>query len=451
MEFLKNKGNIIIYTILSLNLILWFGSKVMYQDYFTNNFKYLSKIASLTATLLMALSLLLTTRTKWIDGLFGGLDKTYRTHHKLGRWAFILILLHPVFLSFMSLPSFANVVGFYIPNLDNQYNVGHAIGILALLMFFGLLYITIQIKLNYELWQASHSWFGLLFVIIILHIVFVNADIPKYPIFAGWYYFWLVIGVMSYIWSVFLKYSFGPTFEYKINSVEKINFQYEIILEPSTIKVMKYNPGQFVYTQFYNTKLPLQWHPFSISSFSDDNKFKLGIKELGDYTKQLGVLKVGDKVKVNGGYGRLSDKIKLSKASQIVMIGGGIGITPMVSIWEWLLRSKFKKCDLWYICKDTSEASFDNDIKDKIDSNGLGDNKYNLYLDQGINYFTIDQIGKKEEDFKDKLFIICGPERMMSALIEGLKTKGVTNNYIVTESFNFGIGSKKWIPSIKNS
>lgn len=450
MDILKNKGNQVVYFIIGLNLVLWIGSKVYYQDYFTNNFKYLAKIASLTGTLLMALSLLLTTRTKWIDGIFGGLDKTYRTHHKLGRCSFLLILLHPIFLSLMYLPSLGSVLSFYIPNFDNQYNVGHAVGLMALLMFFGLLYITIQVKLNYELWQASHSWFGLLFVIIIIHIVLVNADIPKYPIFAIWYYSWLFIGVASYIWSVFLKYTFGPTFDYKINSVQKINTQYEIILEPVTNKTMNFNAGQFVYTQFYSEGLPLQWHPFSISSYSNDNKFKLGIKALGDYTSMLDTLKVEDKVKVNGGYGRLSDKIRLTKASKIVLIGGGIGITPLCSIWEWLLKSKLKNCELWYICKDSTEASFDDDINDKISKYGIGDNSYQLYLDAGVNYFNVEKLGNIDVDFTDKLFIICGPERMMNAIIEGLKSKGVTNNCITTESFNFGIGNKKWIPSIRN-
>jgi predicted ferric reductase len=447
MNMLKNKGNIIITSILINNLLFWIISKYYYIDFFTSNWKYFSKAASLTSTLMMAIVLILTTKLSFLEYLFGGLDKVYKAHHTLARWSFTLILLHPVFLALIGSESFTDFLKYFVPNFENQYNIGHAIGILCTLIYFVLLYITISKKINYELWQASHSWFGTLFALIIAHILFVNGDINKYTAFSWWYNSWLILGLLAYIWTTFLSNYFGTQYKYVIDYLEKVGPFYELELKPVD-KIMSYKPGQFVYTQFINCNLPIEWHPYSIAFYDTNGLIKLGIKELGDYTKQLDVLNIRDIVNIKGPHGSLSEKVIIKPQREVVLIAGGVGVTPMISIWEYILQNKRAKTTMVYISSFIDQATFDNDFKKLDNKYGIGDNDYWLYLDEGKNFINVDMIKNRVGGLENKIFIICGPKRMMDMMVKGLKVNGVKNMDIVIEDFDMGIGSNQWFSHI---
>ncbi len=448
MNLLKNKGNLLITVILIANLMFWYLSKYYYNDWFISPFKYLAKISSLTSTLLMVLVLILTTKLNFLEYLFGGLDKVYKAHHTLARWSFTIILLHPIFLALVDVRGYFGFFGYFVPNFDNQYNVGHAIGMLCMVIYLVLIYITIAKKINYELWQASHSWFGTLFALIIAHVLFVNGDINKYFGFSLWYNAWLILGIVAYLWTTLLSDYFGTKYKYVINKLQKVDTFYEFELVPVN-KAMSYRPGQFVYTQFVHQDLPLEWHPYSIASCNDNGIIKLGIKELGDYTKLLNVMNIGDKVMVKGPYGNLSEKIIIKPNLEVVLIGAGVGITPMVGIWEYILKNKRAKTTLIYISTFLPQATFDNDFAYLNDKYGIGNNDYWLYLDEGKNFINTSMIQARVGQLDNKLFIICGPKRMMDGTVKGLKDAGVKNMNIVVEDFDFGIGSNQWFSHFK--
>jgi predicted ferric reductase len=446
-KYLRGRGVVLIILIVFFNLVLWLGSKFYYQDFFTSNYKYMAKIMSLTGTLLMAMSLVLTVRAKFLEDLFGGLDKVFSAHHKLGRWAFTLIIFHPIFLSLINASSMIDVLLYYVPNFSNDYEMGKVIGSLSMLAFFGLLYLTISAKISYELWQSTHSWFGLLFCFIILHIVLVNGDIYKYPIFAVWYNIWLVIGVFAYFWSCFLRFYIGKRYVYKIDSLESIAPFYEVVFSPVSSeknKIIEHMPGQFLYTKFLDPALPQEWHPYSIASYYQNGKIKMGIKELGDFTKKIGTLETTTQVIFKGPYGKLSEKLFTYPNKEVVLIGGGVGITPIISIWEYILEDKRHNSTIVYVSNTVESATFNNDFLALNEKYGIGDNNYWLYLDQNKNFFNIDILADRIQNFDNKIFIICGPRRMMVSMVNGLKSKGVKNSNIVIENFSYGIGEGSW-------
>ena len=57
-----------------------------------------SQIISLYAIVLMAIGLLITVRSKVVEDVYGGLDKSYRLHGRLGEIALALVLAHLVLL-----------------------------------------------------------------------------------------------------------------------------------------------------------------------------------------------------------------------------------------------------------------------------------------------------------------------------------------------------------------
>jgi len=69
----------------------------------------IGQVLGLVGMAMFALNLVLSARLKRLEGLFGGMNKIYIAHHILGGLAFVLLLLHPLF-----------IVGKYLPNAAMQ-------------------------------------------------------------------------------------------------------------------------------------------------------------------------------------------------------------------------------------------------------------------------------------------------------------------------------------------
>ncbi|KAL8226558.1 hypothetical protein R6Q57_016390 [Mikania cordata] len=126
-----------------------------------------------------------------------------------------------------------------------------------------------------------------------------------------------------------------------------------LALHMSRPQGFKYKSGQYM---FVNCKAvsPFEWHPFSITSSPGDDYLSVHIRTLGDWTRQLktvfsqvcqppangksGLLRAdyqGDnpnfpKVLIDGPYGAPAQDYK--KYDVVLLVGLGIGATPMISI-----------------------------------------------------------------------------------------------------------------------
>lgn len=106
-----------------------------------------------------------------------------------------------------------------------------------------------------------------------------------------------------------------------------------------------YNPGQYIYIAIPEISW-LQWHPFSISSSPKQKVVTLHIRRLGDWT--AGLYSLAEKkrevsILIEGPYGNVGvDLMGDRKYKNIMLISGGIGITPMQSLCDQLLYETVK-------------------------------------------------------------------------------------------------------------
>ena len=103
-----------------------------------------------------------------------------------------------------------------------------------------------------------------------------------------------------------------------------------------------YNPGQYIYIAIPDIS-SFQWHPFSIISSPDQPYVTLNIRKVGGWTTALfDLAKSTSEVSLmmEGPYGNLSvDVISTDrKYRNVMLISGGIGVTPMNSICDHLLN-----------------------------------------------------------------------------------------------------------------
>jgi NAD(P)H-flavin reductase len=157
---------------------------------------------------------------------------------------------------------------------------------------------------------------------------------------------------------------------------------------------------------------------------------ELTIKRMGKFTTTLHSLTVGDKLKIDGPNGK-SLNFDESIKDDIVFLTGGSGITPFISAIRYaiakklpnkmiLLFSNRKGGDIIYR-KELEEITKNSNIKV---IHTLSDEKPDRWSGETgrINRAMIE---KYVENPKDKLWYICGPPPMVTAMEKMLAEMGV--------------------------
>ncbi len=97
---------------------------------------------------------------------------------------------------------------------------------------------------------------------------------------------------------------------------------------------LHFAPGQFAWLRLRRWGL-FSDHPFTIASGARaDGTVEFTIRHLGDYTRTLGRLSPGARVFLDGPHGSFS--VDHTRATGLVLLAGGVGITPMMSMLRTL-------------------------------------------------------------------------------------------------------------------
>ncbi|MBI5073073.1 ferric reductase-like transmembrane domain-containing protein [Candidatus Woesearchaeota archaeon] len=415
-------------------LLMAFGDEPNWFGNYETATHTLGEIFGLVGMTMFALTFLLSTRVSFIEDIFGGLDKVYIAHGILGGSALILILFHPVLLVLKFIPNDVWQAALYLlPSAYWSVNFG----IIALVGMVLLIVLTLFSKLKYHNWKLSHDFFGLVFLFAVLHVFLIRGNGSKDMIFAGYYIYAAVVAVIGFsgfFYSMLLKTRLFKNAIYTVADVVKYKDYFEVILKPEH-KPISYKSGQFVFLRFYNQKLSSESHPFSIASKSDAPNLTIVIKKLGDYTSALDNLKLGDKVGIEGPYGRFNYRGVKTKTQ--VWIAGGIGITPFLGMVMDLLEGKGLEydVDLYYCVNNDADFIGANIIQKVAEKNKRF--RYFAWNTKKYGHLGAQNIAEFSGKFKGKDFFLCGPPPFKESVIKSLEQSGVSDSYIHEEAFDF--------------
>ena len=91
-------------------------------------------------------------------------------------------------------------------------------------------------------------------------------------------------------------------------------------------------PGDFYFIRVEHSGMSREWHPFSLAN-AGENTLLFTIRQVGDYTRMIGQVPVGARVRLEGPYGRFDDEVAKSPAeAPLVLIGMGSGVAPLLSL-----------------------------------------------------------------------------------------------------------------------
>ena len=390
---------------------------------------YCSQLFAIIGFSLFAFTFILSTRIKWIEKYFGGLDKLYQTHHDIGKLAFLMLLLHPVLLALRWLPDDIKKTLLYLLPFHRKMEIN--LGSWALLGLSILLLFTIVIKLPYDKWKITHKFMGLFFILGIVHVFGVSNFYNENPLLASYLVILSTLGLSAFLNKAIFHNWVVHKYAFKVEKIDKLDKNVMEITLRNESTEFNFTSGQFCFFQFVSDDLSLETHPFTICSTSTEGNISILVKSLGDYTKILHEkLTLNTSVLVEGPYGCFDYRLGNQKQ---IWIAGGVGIAPFVSWCRDLENNNLLDIEIdFYYCVNNKSEAFHLHEFEKLEK-ATPNFHVNLFCSDKTGFLK----GSDIKEVNDKSLFICGPKAMRNGLLKDFKTLNVPKDNIIYEDFDF--------------
>ena len=387
---------------------------------------------------MMGLQFFLTGRFRDITAPYG-IDVVYHFHRNISLIAFSFIFLHVVVL-FVTSPEIFILMN---PISITWWMAG---GVVALFSFAIVILSSLYRKrlgLSYERWRIIHGYISVVAMALsVAHIIGVNYYVEGFLKRGLWL-------VMITAWVLALAHV------RVIKSLQMLNYPYMIekvlkergnswtlVLRADGHKGMAFKPGQFAWLTVGKSPFAIREHPFSFSSSAmESDPVRMTIKELGDFTSQIGEIVPGTRAYLDGPYGSFTTDGNM--APGYCFIAGGVGITPVMSILRTMKdRHDTRPLLLFYGSRTWDETTFREELEE-----------LKTHLDLRVVHVLeappTDWNGESgrisaaimarhlPDNRMDLEYFICGPYPMQKAVKVTLDRLGLPMENVQSESFNF--------------
>ncbi len=144
---------------------------------------------------------------------------------------------------------------------------------------------------------------------------------------------------------------------YQVTAVERVGTRtWTVRVAGKRGEVLRFQPGQFAWLTLRAGPFAGAEHPFSFSGSAEEHsELSFTIKELGDFTGTIGSVRVGETAYVDGPYGAFTPD-RYPEAPGWVLIAGGVGIAPMMSILR-TFADRGDRRPVLLVCANRADAS----------------------------------------------------------------------------------------------
>ncbi|MBW3606732.1 MAG: ferric reductase-like transmembrane domain-containing protein [Actinobacteria bacterium] len=273
--------------------------------------------AGLFGYVAFATSLVLGARFPLIERAFGGLDRMYRLHRRLGAAAAGLLVVHVGSQIAVQVASDAGIVTLLRP--DAGWRV--FAGVLALAGLATVLTLTAVVRLRHERFLRIHRLLGLVFAVGAAH----TLRVPAFAAQSSWLNGYLIaitlVGAAAWLYRSGLGRTLVRRHWYEVARIRTLHPTItELTLEPLD-EPLDFRPGQLVFVGVDDDAVGRELHPFSITSPPGERTLRLVMKAVGDFTGRVPGVTPGSVCKVEGPYGTFW-RSGATAARQIWIAGG---------------------------------------------------------------------------------------------------------------------------------
>ncbi len=389
------------------------------------------KMVGLLGAVLLCTQVVLAARVRILDRLVG-LDRLLTLHRYNGLF---LLLLGSVHLTLVLLPE----------GLDNL-PIGkkywpEMVGAAMLFLLSGLVagaFARQLLGIKYTIWRKLHRPMGyLVFAMLAVHVLFVSESFARNA--PGYGAYLLFGGVVVIVAGRKITTFWQNRRKGEIVVIEKLSENVTgITVKLPETRTFGYFPGQFAYLSI-GSGHQAEPHPFTIaSSPTDHTSLQFMIKSSGDWTGKVRSFRVGEIVSVDGPYGLFS-YLARTRSQDILLIAGGIGITPLLSMLRFMSVNPVREHVTLIWCLSHSGDMFLGDELENLQKMIPNLAVHHVYTraKHGSRRLDMDKIASLTSGCgRDARIFLCGPGPMMVRAMEDCLALGFVRKNIHYERFS---------------
>jgi predicted ferric reductase len=396
------------------------------QDRFTGaaTLKSVANIAALFGIAAWAVTLILASRIRPVERAVGGVENLYPLHRRAGVLVAILATTHVVFLT---LHEESSALDLYLP--DAGFSV--FTGVIAFVLLIGFVVTSITRNLSYPTFVLLQRLLGVTFLIGAFHSFAVGGTMASSLVLTIYLGCLTAAGIACLGYRLAGRHLGVGRYDYRVAEVRRLDDDaVEITLTPDG-RPLEFRAGQFVYATFHQSPIPLESHPFTITSAPGADSLRLAVKRLGDFTGSVMALRPGSRAQLEGPFGRFC--LSPDGAHSQTWIAGGIGITPFLS-WARSLDGPIA-ADLYYCTPGAEHAHFLDELFDIAD-------RYPTFRvipirKTSLGHLSVRDLEAVNPNLSNGHIFICGPPTLVENLTTGFLTRGMHPSRIHAETFDF--------------
>jgi predicted ferric reductase len=294
-------------------------------------------------------------------------------------------------------------------------------------------------RLSYETWYGLHLYAYVGIALSFLHQVTVGADFIGDEL-AVW--FWIGLYVITFgllLWYRMLT-PIRVSARHRLRVAAVVNEAQGVVsiyLAGRDLDRLAVHAGQFFHVRFLRQGGWWRPHPFSISAAPNGEYLRLTIKDLGDDTHRMMTMPIGTPVFVEGPYGAFTPNVV--RREHVVMLAGGVGVTPLRSIFEALPEGRHQVTFL-YREGEAAETIFREELLALAARHGATVRFLEGHrgsCEMPVDPLSPECLAASASDIVDADILICGSRSFTERVLSSLKTLQVPADQIHAERFGY--------------
>ncbi len=363
-----------------------------------------------------------------------GADRLSRWHGYGGRVVLSLVLVH----AFAAVQAWASLRGQAFPValaqvLGFPWLISATVATVLMVTVAVVSVRQARRRLSYERWHGIHLLGYVAIALSFLHQLG-GPDLAGHP-------------VLQVFWSLLYAHTFALVLRHRFLAplraagrhrlrvtqvVEEVPGVVSIVVEGRHLEELDAEPGQFFRWRFLTPDTWLTAHPFSLSAPRQGNRLRLTVKDLGNGSKLLQHVEVGTWVVAEGPYGAMTAERRTQR--DVLLIAGGVGITPMRALFETIPMKADQDLVLLYRADRPEHIVFRHEL-DMLAERRRAKVIYLLGSDPGL--LSSRSLHRLVPDLVARDVYLCGPPGLSAAVRNNLAEAGHPERLLHEERFTF--------------
>jgi predicted ferric reductase len=396
----------------------------------------LARITGLLGAYSALLQVLLLARLPSVERLFG-FDRLTVWHRWNGHACLDLILAHVVLsvwgyalMDKISLPQELTTMlgGGIYPGM-----ITATVGTALLIAVVATSVVIVRRRLRYEAWYAVHLLTYAGIALAWFHQIPTGNELVLDRIAAD-YWRALYLGTLGLLIVFRVLAPAVSALQYRLRVAEVVDEGPGIVslrITGRRLDRLDARPGQFFLWRFLDRNRWWAAHPFSLSEAPDGRSLRITVKALGDFSSRLAAIAPGTRVVAEGPFGIFTEAAR--RREKIVLIAGGIGITPIRALMEDMSGDVVV---IYRVVRD-EDVIFREELEELAQERGItlffvvGDHA----AEDGARILSPAHLQELVPDIAERQVYVCGPPAMTELLGRNVRRANVPPRFIHTEKF----------------